>query len=94
MGDDRYRIRADQLDDYSLRPDGAELSTGHDADPPPDLPPFRAPLENALPVAGPVFVPPVSTASPRLRRLERVGAVVALAGFALFVVLQLRELWS
>ncbi len=38
MGDDRYRIKADQLDDYAGHPEGVDLTTEHDVTPPSEGP--------------------------------------------------------
>jgi hypothetical protein len=79
VGDDRFRIPADQLDEYSLRPDGAQLVTGQDPAPPPEPPKVVA---SVVPITGLVQREMVLTsdaARRHQRRWSRVPALVCLA---------------
>lgn len=91
MADERYRIRADQLDDYAGHPEGVELATEHDTSPPQQELPIRvSPLSDASAAQayGQISSVAHGPAGGR-RRAARGFAYVVLALFAVNVLWQL-----
>lgn len=94
MPDDRYRISADDLDDYAGHPEGVALTTSHDPTPPPEALPLRVtPLSDASYPVGLQGVSSVATGPRGKRRTAaRAFAWLVVTLFAISTTWQLVRL--